>query len=70
MRRLKIYIFVYQIALHPAMTVMPFFTSCPRIRIQAPYPFGIFPFLMISSAPETSVIILLKHATSILPFCI
>ncbi len=70
MRRLEIYIFVYQIALHPAMTVMPFLAACPRIRRQAPYPFGIFPFLMTSSAPDTSIIILMKNATSILRFCI
>ena len=70
MRRLKIYIFVYQIALHPAMTVIPFLAACPRIRLQAPYPFGIFPFLMISSVPDTSAIILMKNATSILPFII
>ena len=70
MRRLQIYIFVYQIALHPAMTVIPFLAACPRIRLQAPYPFGIFPFLMISSVPDTSAIILMKNATSILRFCI
>ena len=36
----------------------------------SPYPFGIFPFLMISSVPDTSAIILMKNATSILPFII
>ena len=65
MRRLQIYIFVYQIALHPAITVIPFLAACPRIRLQAPYPFGIFPFLMISSVPDTSVTLLMKNATSI-----
>ena len=65
MRRLKIYIFVYQIALHPAMTVIPFLAACPRIRLQAPYPFGIFPFPVSSAVPDTSVIVLMKNATSI-----
>ncbi len=70
MRRPGIYFIVYQIALHPAMTVMPLFASCPGTRFQVSYPFGIFPFLMISYVPDTSVIILMKNATSILRFII
>ena len=68
MRRPGIYFIVYQIALHPAMTVMPLFATRPGTKLQAPYPFGIFPFLMSSTVPDTSAIILLKNATSILPF--
>jgi hypothetical protein len=48
------------------MTVMSLFTPCPRIKRQAFCPFGIFPFLMISSVPDTSVTLLMKNATSIL----
>ena len=47
------------------MTVMPLFTSCPGTKLQALRPFGIFPFLMSSSVPDTSVILLMKNATSI-----
>ena len=47
------------------MTVMPLFTSCPGTELQALRPFGIFPFLMSSSVPDTSVILLMKNATSI-----
>lgn len=54
-----------QIALHPAMTVMAFFTPCPRTRVQAPPPFGILSFQMNSSVPDTSFILLIKNATSI-----
>ena len=55
----------YQIALHPAMTVMPLFTACPGTKLQALRPFGIFPFQTSSSVPDTSVILLMKNATSI-----
>ena len=66
MRRSNIYISrINQIALHLAMTVMSFFTPCPRKKCQASYPFGIFPFGMSSSVPETSGILLMKNATSI-----
>ena len=56
---------VYQIALHLAMTVIPLFTACPGTKLQALCPFGIFPFLMSSPAPGTSVTLLMKNATSI-----
>jgi len=47
------------------MTVMPLLMSCPRTGVQATHPFGIFPFLMSSSVPDTSVTLLMKNATSI-----
>ena len=58
----------YQIALHPAMTVIRFFTLCPRIGLQRADSFGAFPFRQLSSASGASGCLLLKHATSILLF--
>lgn len=47
------------------MTVIKFFTLCPKINVQAIYLFGVLSFCPSSPVPATSEELLIKYATSI-----
>lgn len=58
------------IAPHPLqMTVMQFFTACPRFDPQEISSFGVFPFRTPSNAPDASGTLLIKNATSTRSLC-